>query len=83
MVKGNKYRRNEAGIAILSRNIRKYRGIAGLTQTDLAGKLDIDYAYVGRIERGVGNPTVSMIFDIAAALNVKPAQLVEKEEEAG
>jgi transcriptional regulator with XRE-family HTH domain len=80
MNKNSKSRRNEAAILILAQNVRKYRKVAGLTIMELAGKVNTDYSQIGRIERGLLNPSVSMIFDIAAALNVTPAQLLEKEE---
>jgi transcriptional regulator with XRE-family HTH domain len=80
MIKNSKSRRNEAAILIVAQNVRKYRNAAGLTIMGLAGKINTDYSQVGRIERGLLNPSVSMIFDIAAALNVTPAQLLEKED---
>lgn len=72
-----KRRRNETAITALSRNIRKYRQEQKLTILQLANLLDMDYAQLGRIERGLQNPTVSLIFDIATKLNVKPSQLLE------
>ena len=83
MIKSSKSRRNEAAILILAQNVRKYRKIAGLTIMGLAGKINTDYSQIGRIERGLLNPSVSMIFDIASALDVKPAQLLENDKEAG
>jgi transcriptional regulator with XRE-family HTH domain len=81
MIKGNKARLNKEAILTLGRNVRKYRKIAGLTMMELAGKIDTDFSQVTRIERGLRNSTVSTIFDIAAALNVKPAQLLETDKE--
>ena len=45
---------------------------------ELAELLDMDYAQLGRIERGLKNPTISFIFDVAAQLGIKPSQLLEE-----
>jgi len=71
-------RRNEHAIAVLARNIRKYRQEQNITIEQLANTINVEYAHVGRIERQVGNPTVSMIFALAEALHVRPAQLLEE-----
>ncbi|MDB4923556.1 helix-turn-helix transcriptional regulator [Mucilaginibacter sp.] len=73
-----KRRRNGIAINVLSKNIRKYRKEQKLTITKLAELLDMDYAQLGRIERGLKNPTVSFIFDVAAQLEIKPSQLLEE-----
>jgi transcriptional regulator with XRE-family HTH domain len=83
MIKSSKARRNEAAILIFAQNVRKYRKAASLTIMQLADKLDTDYSQIGRIERALLNPTISTIFDIAVALNVHPAKLVEKDEQLG
>ncbi|KLT66476.1 helix-turn-helix domain-containing protein [Pedobacter sp. BMA] len=75
---GGKNRRNEVGISSLALNVRRYRKMRGLTMTDLANKVEVDYSQISRIERGVVNATVSMIFDIAKVLDVKPQQLIEE-----
>ncbi|MDN5289011.1 MAG: hypothetical protein JWR38_5285 [Mucilaginibacter sp.] len=77
MVKG-KQRRNEAGIAILATNIRKYRKAKKLTIQELAYLLDVDYSQVGRMERGKVNFSISLLFDLATILEVGPAQLLEE-----
>jgi len=78
--KGGKQRRNERGIAILARNVRKYRTEKGLTISQLALNLEVDYSQVSRIERGVVNATISMIFEIANELKIPPHQLIEELE---
>ncbi|MDN3584393.1 helix-turn-helix domain-containing protein [Mucilaginibacter flavus] len=83
MIKNSKARRNEEAILILAQNVRKYRKVAGLTLMELAVKLNTDYSQIGRIERGILNPSISMVFDIATVLAVKPSQLVEEERKEG
>jgi transcriptional regulator with XRE-family HTH domain len=77
MVKGSKHRRNEKAILTLAANIRKYRQERNLTIEELANLVDVDYSQIGRMERGIVNPNVSIIFDIANALGVEPSRLLE------
>lgn len=78
MAKGISHRRNEKAIMTLANNIRKYRTEKGLTIQELANRLDVDYSQIGRMERGVVNPNVSIIFDIAEVLEVQPSDLLNK-----
>ena len=73
-----KHRRNETAIAVLANNIRKYRQLRNLTIQELAFQLDADYSQVGRMERGKVNFSVSLIFDLADALDIQPGQLLER-----
>jgi len=77
MARTAKNRRNEAAIATLAGNIRKYRTERSMTIEELANLLETDYSQIGRMERGVVNPSISIVFDIAAALGVNPSQLLE------
>ena len=78
MIKGNKQRRNELAIKTLGANIRKHRQQGKLTIEELANLIEVDYSQISRMERGTVNANVSIIFDIAKALNVKPSQLLEE-----
>ena len=77
MVKALKHRRNEKAITALAANIRRYRQERNLTIEELANLVDVDYSQIGRMERGVVNSNISIIFDIAEALQIKPYQLLE------
>lgn len=50
---------------------------ANLSQEALANLAGIEYSQISRIERGVINTSVSVIFTIATALKIKPSQLLE------
>lgn len=76
MAKGIPHRRNEKAILTLASNIKKYRLQKKLTIQELANLLDVDYSQIGRMERGVVNPNISIIFDIADALSVEPHVLL-------
>ncbi len=60
----------------LGNKIRTLRLKDNLTQEDLAYKAGIERSYMGKIERGEGNPSFKKLIDIANALNVNPKDLV-------
>ncbi len=59
----------------LGGKIRKLRQVKKLTQEELADKADMDYSYLGAIERGERNPTLEFITKIAKGLRVEIYQL--------
>lgn len=77
MADNKKHRRNQEGIQILADNIRKYRKEKGMTIEQLANELEVDYSQISRMERGIVNPNISIVFDIAEALKIKAYQLLE------
>jgi transcriptional regulator with XRE-family HTH domain len=70
--------RDIKAINILADNVKRFRQEQNLSQETLANMAGIEYSQVSRIERGIINTSVSVIFAIAAALNIKPSQLLEK-----
>jgi transcriptional regulator with XRE-family HTH domain len=56
-------------------NLRRLRVAKGLSQEKLALEASIDRSYVGRIERGMENVTVSALDALANVLEVKVAEL--------
>ena len=61
---------------LVAQNLRKYRKAIGLSQEELAHKARIDRTYVSGIERGVRNPTVLVLQELAAVLKIRPADLL-------
>ena len=57
-------------------NVRRLRRARGLTQEALAHEVEIDVSYLGQIERGERNPTLSVVERFAAALGVFPPDLL-------
>ena len=51
-------------------NIRRLRVRLGLSQERLAHEAEVDRSYVGRIERGEENMTISVLEALAIALQV-------------
>jgi transcriptional regulator with XRE-family HTH domain len=62
---------------IIGQNVRRLRKERGLTQEQLAMETAIDLTYLGGIERGRRNPSVSVLGRLAAALEVHPKDLLE------
>lgn len=62
--------------AIVAWNLRRLRFKRALSQEALAVDAGVDRSYVGRIERGVENPTVETLDRLAKALEVPAAELL-------
>lgn len=60
------------------RVLRAYRRSRGLTQEELAERADLDRTYPSLLERGLRSPSLLMVFQIAEALGIDPAELVSK-----
>ena len=57
--------------------LRALRLERGLSQEALALEAGIQRNYVSLIERGINQPTVTIIFKLSAALEMQPSQLIE------
>jgi transcriptional regulator with XRE-family HTH domain len=62
------------------RKVRRFRQVLGLSQEGLADRASIHRTYIGGIERGERNPTLTMIVRLADALGVVPARLMETDD---
>lgn len=61
--------------------LRTVRREVGLTQEQLALAADIDRTFVSLIERGERQPTVRVLFKLAAALHVPATRLIQMTED--
>ncbi len=68
--------------ALVGANVRRLRLAAGLTQEELAHRADIDRTYVSDIERGIRNPSLLVLRDIAGVVGRHPAALLVPAEQA-
>ena len=59
--------------------LTRIREERGLSQTQLAEMIGANQATISKIERGQGNPTLTMIRRIAAALSCEPADLFSRD----
>jgi len=64
--------------AILSSNIKLYRGHHGLSQADLAEEADISINFLSNIERGIKWPYPDTLVRIAKALKIEEFELFRK-----
>lgn len=55
--------------------VRELREQRGLTQAQLAEAAELSSTYLGIIERGENVPTLTVILQIAAALDLHPMEL--------
>jgi len=60
--------------ALVARNLRRIRVRQNLSQESLAVDSGIDRTYVSRIERGLENPTVAILDQLARAMNADIAE---------
>jgi transcriptional regulator with XRE-family HTH domain len=57
--------------ALVAWNLRRLRVLKGLSQENLAVDAGVDRTYVSRLERGLENPTVGVLEQLAEALETK------------
>jgi transcriptional regulator with XRE-family HTH domain len=64
---------------LFGKNLRKLRKSKKLSQENLAYDADIPISQVGRIERGEINTTISTVYALSKALEIKISVLFEFE----
>ncbi|MFK5948969.1 MAG: helix-turn-helix transcriptional regulator [Methylococcales bacterium] len=60
--------------------LRYFRQKSGLSQEKLALECSLDRTYISMLERGLRQPSLTSLFDIASSLNIKPSKLIAKVE---
>lgn len=63
-------------------NVRKFRKERGLSQEAFAFECGLHRTYISGVERGIRNPTVLVLEQIATALHVPASRLLEDTAEA-
>lgn len=58
--------------------MRQLRTEKEISQQELADNCDIERAYISRLERGLFQPSITIVFKIADYFGMKPAELIEK-----
>lgn len=48
-----------------------------LSQEELAFRSDLDRTYISMLERGIHQPTISTLFALAKALNIKASAMIK------
>jgi transcriptional regulator with XRE-family HTH domain len=65
----------------LGRIVRRRRAAAGYSQESFAARIGLHRTYVGKIERGEQNVSLSNLQTIARGLGVRLSQLLREAEE--
>ena len=63
---------------VLAANLRAYRKANRLSQEELASRCDLHRTYVGSVERGERNVTLSTLEALAAALGASVPELLRE-----
>ena len=64
-------------VSIFGTVLRELRENKKLSQEKLAEFCDLDRTYISLLERGLRQPTLTTLFKLSDALNIKPSELVE------
>jgi transcriptional regulator with XRE-family HTH domain len=67
---------------LVGRNFRRVRTEKGLTQERFAELSGFSQQYVSDLERGLRNPTVVTLYELAQALGTTPVALIQPDDEA-
>jgi len=73
-------KKGEALKGLLSKNIRRYRELAGYSQEELAEKAGISLPFLGALERGEKWPSPSTLAGVAHGLGLNPHDLMKPED---
>jgi transcriptional regulator with XRE-family HTH domain len=63
---------------IFGQVLRELREDKKLSQEKLAEFCDLDRTYISLLERGLRQPTLTTIFSLSKALDIKPSKMIEK-----
>lgn len=73
-----KMTRDKQLLALLAKNVRNLRKEVGLSQEELAFECEIDRTYISKVERGIANPSLLVLFKISNVLKVEIKDLLKK-----
>jgi len=68
---------------IVALNLKRYRQAAGISQEELAQRSGLDRTYISGLERGLRNPTVIVLYELATVLGRDPRDLLDPEDPPG
>ena len=66
---------------VLAQNVRRIRKATGMSQEALALEAGIDRTYISGIERGLRNPSVTLLAKLSDCLKCEPADLLRREDD--
>ena len=65
---------------VVGQNVRRFREQKAWSQEELAARSGIHRTYISGVERGVRNPTVTIVSILASSLGVSGAELLREGE---
>lgn len=68
---------------LVGQNVRRLRSEQGLTQEQYAERCGFSQQYISDLERGLRNPTVVTLYELALALGATPIDLLSVAEGKG
>lgn len=63
-------------VTVFAENVKRFRKSLGMTQGQLAERLDVHVPYISDLERGVKSPYLPNLAKLAEALEVEPFELL-------
>lgn len=70
--------RNQPLVQALGIEVKARRVELGITQEDLAGRAELDRPYISLIEVGQKQPTISVLYSLATALELPFASFAQR-----
>ena len=70
-----KTRKKLVGVGVA---IREFRQAAGLSQEQLADRMDVSTPYISMLESGKRYPSIETLVRIALALEVRPGEMLDR-----
>ena len=64
-------------VEVFGKVLRELRSERGISQEKLAEYCDLDRTYISLLERGHRQPTITTVFKISKALEIKASDLVK------
>jgi len=58
--------------------LREFRQQAGLSQDELADRMDVSTPYISMLESGKRYPSIEMLIRVANALEVQPGAILDR-----
>ncbi|MEZ4721966.1 MAG: helix-turn-helix transcriptional regulator [Flavobacteriales bacterium] len=71
---------NKELLIALGKHVRSIRQKRGLTQLDLAVRVNKDYQSIQRLERGSINPSFVYLYEIFSGLDINLEEIIEQIE---
>jgi transcriptional regulator with XRE-family HTH domain len=62
---------------VFGKVLRRLRLAAGPTQEELGCKADLQRKYISLLELGEQQPTLTFIYKLSSALNIKPGRMLD------